>query len=264
MWAELLSVLRDLLDWLWAIFKQWVPLVTGGAITAILAAVDFAQGKPVTWAVGSWFLVAFVVAAFLAWRKFARHTVCYINSMHANYLPAENAVLLVMTLTLFNPGEPSVFFDWEPSVVAERRPLKGSLLAIPEPITIQATGGGPAIVYQPQEALHIIALKKPVDRGGSIQGVMLARFPGVRDFVQNSIRVTFRDVNGRKFRTRPVVITSAEMRPSIGVGTLQLPPTPPALPGLDVKITSPHLPQAQKGMPTQSHKPKRQRRRRKK
>jgi hypothetical protein len=69
-WAEIRAWFTDLFNWVWSVAKQWVPLVTGGTVTAILLAVSVASGKSLTTAIGLWIFVGAVLGAtFLAWRK---------------------------------------------------------------------------------------------------------------------------------------------------------------------------------------------------
>ncbi len=64
--------LLDFLDWLSAVLKHWIPLVTGGAMTAALVVINVLESKPPTWLTWIWLYAAIFAASFLAWREGAR------------------------------------------------------------------------------------------------------------------------------------------------------------------------------------------------
>jgi hypothetical protein len=63
-------MLRDFIEFLRAVWKEWVVLLTGGGLMAALALWQLGTGKSVPASV-NWLIVGFtlIVAAFLAWRK---------------------------------------------------------------------------------------------------------------------------------------------------------------------------------------------------
>jgi hypothetical protein len=63
-------MLRDFMEFLRAVWKEWVVLLTGGSLMAVLALYQVVSGKPapqnILWSVVA---LTLIIAAFLAWRK---------------------------------------------------------------------------------------------------------------------------------------------------------------------------------------------------
>src|SRR6266850_1089101 len=62
-------MLRDIWDWIRAVVKQWQLLTTGGLVTAVIVAIQYARESSISWTYAKWVLAFFVVSAFFkAWR----------------------------------------------------------------------------------------------------------------------------------------------------------------------------------------------------
>ena len=72
--ADLQVLLDDICAWVLAVLRRWPPLVTGGAITAGLAAWSLHDGKSPNAAISIWFAAALLYSLFLAWREQFRPT----------------------------------------------------------------------------------------------------------------------------------------------------------------------------------------------
>jgi hypothetical protein len=69
-WPEIRAWFTDLVEWVWAVVKQWIPLVTGGVITASFSVAGVLTSKPSAWLIGLWvFGGAVLLSTFQAWRK---------------------------------------------------------------------------------------------------------------------------------------------------------------------------------------------------
>ena len=101
------GILRDLADFVWALWREWKVLLTGGSLIALVTIWALATGVAVPYNLG-WLIIAltFIGAAFMSWRR-ERQQAQAINAQLARELQERNALTLALQDALAPKKDPA-------------------------------------------------------------------------------------------------------------------------------------------------------------
>jgi hypothetical protein len=199
--------LYDVADWSCAVVKHWVPLVTGGLVTAILLVVNLKSGQTPTWLTWIWLYVAILCASFLAWREGSRGRPrfrAYIKRVSFFVGAAGDGAWIVGRVFFSNWGTPSTIHDLEIWANRGGNAIRGEIsnierrfiLTDPTDPTIS-----PLHIWPEQSLQHTNRQQFEKGQGHDYQFLALFRGQETASFPASSVHIRFKDAFDRPWVT---------------------------------------------------------------
>jgi hypothetical protein len=178
----------DIIRWAWDVLSHWQVLVTGGAITAILAIIQLRRGESLPWRIYRWILLAFfVIALFLSWRDQYRAKIALEHRLSQLSVPViagripmiglgrggptgdDSLLLLVVFVT--NTGAPSALDINSVTVRVKGKEAIAKAIPLEEDGFNIVDSAGVLRHFDPSDNLPL-RLLSPLPTGGEVMGFL--------------------------------------------------------------------------------------------